>query len=54
MSYTHRHRHKTRREKLNRTNKTLRLATIFVVLFLIVLGYMYRVSLWDWFRYLFK
>ncbi len=47
MSYTSRHRHKTRREKLAQSQRNLRVAFIIGVIALIVLLIKNRIYLYD-------
>lgn len=50
MSYTSRHRHKTRRERYEQNNRNLRKFAIFAFLALLVLLFKNRVYLYDTIR----
>ncbi|MEL6636414.1 MAG: hypothetical protein AAFW73_22340 [Bacteroidota bacterium] len=50
MSYTGRHRHKTRREKLQRSQRNLRVAFIIGIIAIVVLLLKNRVYLYDTMR----
>ena len=53
MSYTGRHRHKTRRERYEQNRRNLRIITIVVLLALIVLLIKNRVYIYDTVRFWF-
>jgi hypothetical protein len=46
-------RYKSRRERVDRHGKNLRMVFIFVAIAAIVLIYKHRVSIYDWIRYSF-
>ena len=50
MAYSGRHRYKTRREKLARNNRNLRMIVIFALLALLVLVYKNRWPIYDWWK----
>jgi len=50
MAYSNRHRYTSRREKLERNRRNLKMIAIFVSLASIVLIYKNRWPIYDWFR----
>jgi len=52
MAYSNKNRYKTRREKLTRNNRNLKLIFIFAAIAIFFLLIKNRVAIYDWIRYL--
>lgn len=53
MSYTGRHRHKTRRERYERNRRNLRTIALFALIALVILAFKNRVYIYDTVRFWF-